>query len=93
MLEHSYMYVYYYNTASFNYFASFSEFHSEVYDFEIDSEGHVMEGYLFTDLQLGDRINVNLGEGKTPTENGRDVKYIRLMIRKSKSNVVSWNSL
>lgn len=64
-----------------------------MYDFGIDSEGHVMEGYLFTDLQFGDRVNVNLGEGETPTENGRDVKYIRLTIRKSKSNVVSLESI
>ncbi|XP_062612715.1 uncharacterized protein LOC134274444 [Saccostrea cucullata] len=58
----------------------------QVYDFEIDSEGHAMEGYLFPDLHSGDKVQVNLAEGESLTENARDVKYIRLKILKSKNN-------
>ncbi|XP_061198311.1 uncharacterized protein LOC133206379 [Saccostrea echinata] len=58
----------------------------QVYDFEIDSEGHAMEGYLFPDLHSGDKVQVNLAEGDSLTENAKDVKYIRLKIQKSKNN-------
>lgn len=62
-----------------------SEETHDVYDYEIDSEGHAMEGYLFPDLESGDRILVNLEDGETLTENGNEVKYIRLKIRKSRN--------
>lgn len=62
-----------------------SEETQDVYDYEIDSEGHAMEGYLFPDLESGDRVLVNLEDGETLTENGNEVKYIRLKIRKSRN--------
>lgn len=69
-------------------FVQFSEEFKDVYDFEIDSEGHAMEGYLFPDVESGDRVQVNLEEGELLMENGKEVKYIRLKIRKSKNNSV-----
>lgn len=69
-----------------NFVCLFVEEIQDVYDYEIDSEGHAMEGYLFPDLESGDRVLVNLEEGETLTENGNEVKYIRLKIRKS-SNI------
>lgn len=48
----------------------------DVYDYEIDSEGYVMEGYLCFDFELGDRILVNLEDGEIFIENGNEVKYI-----------------
>ena len=47
-----------------------------------------MEGYLFPDVESGDRVQVNLEEGELLMENGKEVKYIRLKIRKSKNNSV-----
>lgn len=68
-----------------NFVCLFVEEIQDVYDYEIDSEGHAMEGYLFPDLESGDRVLVNLEEGETLTENGNEVKYIRLKIRKSRN--------
>ncbi|XP_061198291.1 uncharacterized protein LOC133206355 isoform X2 [Saccostrea echinata] len=45
-----------------------------------------MEGYLFPDLHSGDRVQVNLPEGDSITENAKDVKYIRLKIQKCKNS-------
>lgn len=52
-----------------------------------------MEGYLFPDVESGDRVQVNLEEGELLMENGKEVKYIRLKIRKSKNNSVRFRFL
>lgn len=60
----------------------------DVYDYEIDSEGYVMEGYFFFNFELGDRILVNLEDGEIFIENGNEVKYIWFKIRKFRNILV-----
>ncbi|KAJ8320859.1 hypothetical protein KUTeg_002446, partial [Tegillarca granosa] len=58
------------------------------YEYSIDSEGHVFEGFVYEDVFKGSYIEVSKFEDEVIKEGARRVSYLRLKITKGNKSMV-----
>ena len=57
------------------------------YPFVLDSAGQVIDGFVDSKVVVGSKVCVTEIEGKKFIENGMDVGYLQLVVRKGKSQL------
>ena len=57
------------------------------YPFNLDSAGQVIDGFVDSKVVVGSKVRVTEIEGKKFIENGMDVGYLQLVVRKGKSQL------
>lgn len=57
------------------------------YPFDLDSAGQAIEGFVDSKVEEGSKVRVTETEGRKFIENGIDVGYLQLVVRKGKDQL------
>jgi len=57
------------------------------YPFDLDSAGQAIEGFVDSKVKEGSKVRITEIEGKKFIENGMDVGYLQLVVRKGKDQL------